>query len=219
MNIYAVVEGAVGEKEVYRSWISMVNPDLRYANRIADVTQDHFCIISGGGYPNYFDVIRDAVEDVAANQQFDRLVIGIDSEDMSEEEKRAEVVDLVEAMNTAIDYRVVVQHFCLETWGLGNKVIVSRNPTNKTLREYLRYYNVAELDPALLPALPERDLNRAQWSEKYLRLLLNEKYRNLSYSKSNPKVLLHPRYFARVRDRYQTTGHIASFSSFLTAFI
>ena len=82
MNIYLVVEGHVGEKKVYGFWVPLMNPALSVTNNIDLVTEDCLYIISGGGYPNYFEVMGDAIEDVATSSLFDRLVIAIDSEDV-----------------------------------------------------------------------------------------------------------------------------------------
>src|SRR5262245_58688133 len=122
MNIYVVVEGRVVEKAVYTVWIPEINNALVPAALPADVVGDNrFIILSGNGYPQYFDTIRAALEDVASSNTFQRLVICIDSEDMTLEEKRAEVIAFVEGTEYRhVDYRVVVQHFCFETWALGN---------------------------------------------------------------------------------------------------
>jgi hypothetical protein len=219
MNIYLVVEGRVGEKRVYGFWVPLVNPALKIINNMEDVTQDCVYIISGGGYPNYFDVISDGIEDVATGDLFDRLVIAIDSEDMSYQDKKNEIQSFVGSHDRRIDYRIIIQHFCLETWALGNRAIITRYPKSSSVREYRKYFDVLVNDPELLPGYPKEDLNRAQFAEKYLRFVLNEKYTNLSYSKRNPQALLDIKYYERVRSRYFDTGHIASFSDFLGAFI
>ena len=219
MNIYLVVEGRVGEKQVYGFWVPLVNPVLKITNNIEEVTENCLHVISGGGYPNYFDVIADGIKDVEANKTFDRLVIAIDSEDMSYEDKKTEIQTFIKDYKTLIDYRIVVQHFCLETWALGNRVIFPRNPKNSHIREYRNYFNVLINDPELLPDYPKEELNRSQFAEKYLRFTLNDKYKNLSYSKNNPQALLHITYFERVRSRFLETGHISSFRDFLEAFI
>jgi hypothetical protein len=219
MNIYLVVEGPVGEKRVYSSWVPLVNPNLIVKESIVDVTHNCLYIISGGGYPNYFDVISDGVKDVSDTHLFDRLVVAVDSEDMSYDEKREEVVDFIEGFGMRVEYRVIVQHFCLETWALGNRVIVTRYPQNPNIRIFRRIFDVLTEDPELLPDLPDELLTRAQFAEKYLRGLLNEKYRNLTYSKRNPTALLNYLYFERVKSRFIDTRHIASFNDFLQAFV
>ncbi len=217
MNVYLVVEGR-GEKRVYAHWVPLVNPSLSVVDGIDQVTNNNIFIISGEGYPHYFDVIENGVYDVANDNNFDRLVIAIDAEDMAYEEKRQEIIGFIEGLQTKIEYRVIVQNFCLETWALGNKKIFPRNPTTDCVRAYQAIYNVLENDPEQLPGWPEKELNRSQFSVKYLRCLFNEKYRNLAYTKSNPSVLLHHSYYKRVKERFETTDHIASFNDFLTAF-
>ncbi len=219
MNIYLVVEGPIGEKFVYAHWVPLVNPALAIANNINEVHDNNLLIISGGGYPNYFDVIGDGARDVSESSLFDRLVIAVDSEEMSYEEKCDEIADFMQGLDVNIDYRIIIQHFCLETWALGNQAIFSRQPRNSRLIRYRQVYDVLVNDPARLPGLPSEDLTRSQFAEKYLRSLLNEKFRNLTYTKHNPGALLHDKYFSRVRDRYLKTGHIASFKGFLEAFI
>lgn len=187
-------------------------------NTIFDITDNHFAIIAGGGYPNYFDIIEAAIEDVNSAGNIDRLVIAIDSEDMSFEEKHREVLDFVRNKPCAAPIFIVVQHFCLETWALGNKRVGPRNPRNPALRKYKEVFNVLANHPELLPPYPPAGLNRAQFAEVYLRAMLNDKHKNLSYSKRNPRALLHKTYFTEVKKRFETTGHIASFATFLEAF-
>ena len=174
MNVYLVVEGT-GEKPVYAHWAPLVNPDLSVVDSLDEVKNNNLIIFSGGGYPNYFDVIEAGIEDVAGNEHLDRLVIAVDSEEMSYEEKREEIEEFVTAFGRDLNYKVVVQHFCLETWALGNQVIITRKPKDPKLREYKEYFDVLKEDPELLPGYPKEDLLRAQFAERYLKKLLNEK--------------------------------------------
>lgn len=219
MNIYLVVEGPIGEKQVYAHWVPLVNPQLRLVSELSSVGNDNFVIYSGGGYPNYFEVIESGVRDVEAHAHIDRLVIAVDSEEMALSEKWTEINDFIQGLKTSIDYRIVVQHFCLETWALGNRSIVSRKPKDHKLRDYINHYNVLSQDPELMPGYAIEKLNRSQLAERYLRRLLIDRYRNLTYTKSNPVVLLNDKYFARVKDRCLETNHIRSFKDFLSAFV
>lgn len=218
MNVYLVVEGK-GEKKVYAHWVPLVNPNLSVVDSLEEVQHNNLIIFSGGGYPNYLEVVEAGVEDVVGNEKLDRLVIAIDSEEMSYEEKRREIEKVVDASGKNLDYKIIVQHFCLETWALGNKVIVSRNPKNLQLQQYRNHFDILNRDPELLPDYPIEDLSRSQFAARYLTKLLNEKYKALTYKKGNPKPLLHDMYFKRVKMRLETTGHIASFEDFLTAFV
>lgn len=218
MNYYVVVEGKV-EKDVYREWIPFVNPELTYIDTFEAVTDNNFYLITGGGYPGYYDVIDNAIEDVNENRRFDRLVISIDSEELSRQERYDEVSAFLSGRRITAEVRIVIQHFCIETWGLANRKVFSTKSQIEKLREYKNFYHVRINDPELLPAYPNEGLNRSQFAEKYLRLGLNDKFRNLTYTKKAPKVLLHPKYFAEVKSRFIETRHIPSFESFLSAFV
>lgn len=218
MNIYVVVEGEVGEKKVYQHWIPLVNPILTPIDYITQVTTNNFYIISGNGYPNYFNTIKNAIDDVANNPQFNRLVVAVDSEDIDFATKYTEIDDYIQSFGTSIDYRIIIQHFCLETWALGNKNIYVRNPQDTQLIQFQSIWNVSTQDPELLPPLVSH-LNRAHSAELYLRKLLQEKYRNLTYTKRRPEALLNNTFFNRVKNRCTQDRHVQSFEHFLNAFI
>ena len=219
MNIYLVVEGLVGEKQVYAHWVPLVNPSLRVVNFIDEIVNDHLIIYAGMGYPSYLEMIRNGIDDVKRNAHIDRLVIAVDSEDMSCEDKYQEIDAYVKLCGAPLNYRIIVQHFCLETWALGNQALVTRRPSDPALQEYRKEFDVLGRDPQLLPSYPKENLNRSQFAARYLKKLLNEKHRNITYSKSNPRALLHDKFYYSVKTRFEKTGHIDSFDNFLTAFI
>jgi len=219
MNYFIVVEGKKVEPYVYNKWISYLNPKLHPINHISEFKEDNYLIFPGYGYPFYFEVINNAIQDVLNNPIIDYLIIAIDSEEMTYEEKYQEIHDFISDYIDKINITIVVQHFCIETWALGNRLIIKRNPENSQLKRYIRYFNVVSNDPELLPPLEQEQLNRSQFAEKYLRKALNDKYRNLTYSKNKPDVLVHPKYFQQVKLRYDTTKHIQSFGKFLDAFV
>lgn len=217
MNIYIVTEGKA-EKIVFKHWIAKINPSLSCIERLDDLSNNNYYIISGNGYPNYFDIIEDAIQDV--NQlSFERLVVSLDSEEMTRQEKYDEVEEFISQKYCVADIRIVVQHFCFETWALGNRKLIRANHSLPKLGEYKSFFNVKINDPELLPGKPDEGLNRSQLAGKYLRLAINDRNRNLTYTKGNPKFLVHPTYFTEVKSRLTGTGHIASFEDFLRAFV
>jgi hypothetical protein len=218
MNIYIVVEGEICEVKVYKHWIPLVNPTLTYVDHISEMQEDNFSIISGMGYPQYLGVIEDAIGDINDYGNIDRLVVTVDSEEMSYEEKFNEINGIVSETNCVAEVFIVVQHFCLETWALGNRLIIRKNTQSLKLKEYKTFFDVRINDPELLPGYEAEELNRAQFAFKYLKLALNERYRKLSYTKNNPKALLNDKYFEQVKKRLEDTGHISSFRFFLNAF-
>lgn len=217
MNIYVTTEGVV-ETIVYKYWIPYINPNLTCVDYLQDVTDNNFILFSGGGFPHYFEVIANAIEDVNLNSAFDRLVISVDSEEETYAAKRSEILGFVAQTHCRVEVRVIIQHFCFETWGLGNIRIVRPNTQSQLLRKYRAIFDVRSNDPEDLPPNNEEELNRSQFAEKYLRVALNDKFRNLTYSKRNPRALLHNTYFNQLQSRFSNTGHIASFHDFLNAF-
>ena len=219
MNIHIAVEGVIGEVKVYKAWVTLVNPRLSYASHISEVVNDNFSIVAGGGFPQYYDTIDAAIDDVNNHGNIQRLVISVDSEEFSYQDKYNEIEDHISGSSCLAEIWIVVQHFCLETWALGNQIILTRHPHSDRLRQYINFFNVSIEDPELLPGYSQEQLNRAQFAAKYLKCALNEKFSKLTYSKSNPIALLHPNYFNRVKQRLDSTGHIKSFAHFLRAFV
>ena len=219
MNISVIVEGATGSKRIYRNWIPLINPNITYVETVSGITRNNFAITAAYGYPQYFDMIDRAIDDVNHFHNIDRLVIAVDSEDSSCADKYIEVADFVASKTCRAQIFIIIQHFCIETWALANKRVCKLNPCNNVLIKYKRFFDVRQRDPELLPPYPKEELNRAQFAERYLRAILNEWNRNLGYSKHNPKALLSRSYFDQVKNRFDTTAHIRSFATFLDAFI
>jgi hypothetical protein len=220
MNIFVTVEGKA-EVQVYKRWIPYINPQITYAGySVFDLTTDSFAIVSGRGFPYYLEVIKNAVEDVNNADNVDRLVIAVDSEDMTRREKYAELWSFVdkECAPCAVPIIIIVQHFCLETWALGNRRSGPREPQSEKLKEYKSFFCVYENDPELLPPYRPRYRTRAQFAKSYLKAMLNDWNKNLSYSTKRPNALFPRSYFGEVKKRRDTTDHIASFGSFLEAF-
>lgn len=218
MNYYIVVEGAT-EKKVYAKWIPLMNPSLKQIHSLGDANQDDFIIFDGGGYPSILGMIDDGIADLVNLGNDYRLVVIIDSEEMSRQAKYNEIDAYIKGktVGVSIDYRIVVQHFCFETWALGNRKIVSSNPSNPELVQYLRHFHVRQNDPELLTVIPIEDLTRARFAEKYLRKLLHQKFRQ-TYTKRNPVTVTHLHYFTELKNRLRDTGHINSFNELLATF-
>ena len=215
MNIYVLVEGKT-EKVVYKTWIPYVNPDLTYVNYPVELADNQFAIVSAMGYPDYLELIDSAVEDVVSSAAIDRLVVAIDSEEMTRAEKYDEVEARIQSIDRSIDYRIIVQHFCLETWALGNRRVVRALPQEANLKLFKGVYDVRVRDPGELPAYKE--WNRAQFAYRFLRAAFRDRWGSLTYSKSNPSQLRNKSYLEQLDYRLSATGHIESFEAFKTAF-
>lgn len=216
MNFYVVTEGTV-EATVYKSWIPSMNPALSYVETPAQLVTDNFTIVSGRGYPFFMGVIKNAIAQIQSSPLDARLIICVDSEDATYQQKYDEVADHVAKHQVgALDCRIVIQHFCFEAWALGNRRTPRKISRNEDLIEYRAHYDVLHLDPEGLP--PIYDLNRAQFAEVYLRRIINDRSARLSYSKHNPAVDADPTYFQELTRRFGESGHISSFERFEMAF-
>lgn len=215
MNIYIVVEG-VAERKIFPSWINILKPELSQVFTLDEVIDNNFYLISGNGFPNYYDYIDDAIETINSTNKFDKLIISVDSEKQSKQEKYEGISAFLVDKHCTAEIRIIIQYFCLETWLLGNRKVGPRNPKTQELRNYKTHYDVFAEDPELLPDYPLRSLNRAQFAFLYLKKMLQEK--RMNYSKGSPKAVCHPRYFEEVKLRHHSTSHIGSFSSFMDAF-
>lgn len=218
MNVYVVVEG-VTEFIVYPHWINQINESLIRVTHPTLVTNNNYYLISGHGYPQMKDIIKAAVLDTNSIEDFDRLVIAIDSEDFEADIRKKEFESLIHGLNPRVEVKFISQHFCFETWALGNLKIAPRNPKSVELKEYKKLFDVTINDPQKLPANDLLDLNRSQFAFQYLKKLINDKGKNLSYQKNNPILVTHEKFFLEVKNRMLSTPHIRYFQTFLDAFI
>jgi hypothetical protein len=218
MNIYVVAEGP-SEKKIYSNWIPAVNNLLSLIESVDAVYENNFYIIHAGGYPAILQAIENAIEDIREYPQFTRLVISVDSDELSREDKFKEMFDFINEKKIKFDVRIIVQHFCLETWALGNKRIIRAISQNAKLIEYRKLFDVREQDPELLPALEKEQFTRSQFAKKYLRLMINDRRNTMSYSVTDPSAVTEITYYEQVKRRYEITHHLDSFSAFLSAFV
>ncbi len=218
MNYYILVEGKA-EFRVYPDWIKWANPKLKRVYSLDEIKFNNFYIFSGEGYPQYkTNNIPAAIEDCNCYKKIDQLVIAADSEEMSFQEKFEEISLFVQNYQSRVPIRIIIQHFCIECWGLANRVIIRRNPQQSTLIKYIQFFNVTNNDPELLPPYSDEDIGRVEFAYRYLHKAINDRNLSMTYSKSNPRVLKQNGYIDQIFRRLQETGHISSFQSFLNVF-
>ena len=95
---------------------------------------------------------------------------------------------------------LIFQNRCLESWLLGNRKIYSRNPQNKPLLDYTKYYDVSVNCPENMGRYQEFNTH-AQFHEAYLRALFEAK--NITYSKKRPGDVLKAFYLEQLLTRIQ----------------
>lgn len=217
MNIYFLVEGRRTERKVYPRWLSHLLPGLRQVERFDAVTERNYFLFSGEGYPGLLRVhLPNAVEDVNKVGRYDYLVVCLDADEATRDQRAAEVHSaLANSGRTlkAAELRVVIQNRCIETWFLGNPRIVTRAAQSPILVSYLHFYDVTTQDPETMGVFPGFRTH-ATFHGAYLKEAFREK--NLTYTKQYPGHVCDPAYLDQLMRRVQTRPtDLASFQAFL----
>ncbi len=216
MKVYLLVEGKRTERKIYPHWLSYLIPDLKRMDSFDEDCVNGYFLVSGFGYPHLLDeVLPDSIEDINKVGDYNYFVIVLDSEEFSIQERKEEVNEFLSKKNIypkKAEIITIIQNRCIETWLLGNRKIISANPTSILLREYLAYYNVKEKDPELMGEYVNCR-NHADFHFKYLKEIFVEK--NLSYSKTKPGHAKDESYLGELVSRLANTGDLNSFRYFI----
>lgn len=216
MNVYFLLEGKRSEPQVYSAWLSILAPGLtRVAHHDAVQSRNYF-LFSAGGYPGIVSKhLGNAVRDVNAVGKYQYLVVALDADDASVDERYEEIESALNQSGLVLrnaELILVIQNRCIETWFLGNRRVVTRNPQNTDLRDYLAFYNVSQDDPELMPCYPGFT-TISQFHHAYLRAVFAEK--NLVYSKRDPGHVRDAEYVAELRRRLANDPtHLRSLRTF-----
>lgn len=219
MNAYIIVEGDTTETKVYPEWLRILAPSLKRIRYIDDFSQNNYYLFSGHGIPSIYNHICNAIEDInnfnaAKGFVIDVLMICMDTE----EETRDDILDTLSeylqnrhiSLNPPCRLVVFEHNVAMETWFLGNTILLRPNVQEPTLLKFRNFYNVRENDPELMDNIaPDLFSTKAQFHCAYLKEIFKENH--MKYSKSNPKEVCKQAYLERLIERYRKTGHIASF--------
>lgn len=188
MNLYFLVEGLT-ERKVYPQWLThLLPPGFSRVNNANLAVNNNYFLISGGGYPSILDNhLRNSIEEVNECNNYDWLILVIDTDNMTAQDKIAEVeqfiIDKNIILNSSCHLQIITQKCCMETWFLGNNKIFPRNSHNADFINHSQFYDISQQDPELMTK-PEWFNNGSIsiYHETYLRKMLAEK--NIRYSKA-----------------------------------
>lgn len=204
MNIYFLVEGNSTEKKIYPKWLEYLIPNLVRVKYHDQVEKNNYYLVSGQGYPRIlYDGLENAVDKILEIPKYDYLVICIDADEESVEERIRYVREFIS--NKDIDLgktkiEIIVQNRCIETWLLGNKKIFdSRQPLEQPLLDYVNYYDVSQHNPEEMGKYEMR--NHADFHYEYLKEVFRSK--NITYSKKRPNDAKEKYYFEALQKRVQ----------------
>lgn len=215
MNLYFLLEGKRTEPKIYPKWLSVLLPSYNKIQSAYDAYNNNYYMFSGMGYPSLLhNHLKNSIEEVNEIGVYNYLIIVLDSEDETIEQRKSEVRDFLQKnkIQSSCEIKIIVQHRCIETWLLGNKKIFKRNPEDEELLAFKNFYDVSQKDPEKCPKFQGYNTH-ALFHLDYLKAVLNE--RKLNYSKNNPRDVTEKHYLKELINRTDE-GHIASFNDLLT---
>ncbi|MBD2133031.1 hypothetical protein H6F47_11465 [Sphaerospermopsis sp. FACHB-1094] len=217
MNLYFLVEGKRTENKVYPAWLKHLLPELQQVKNFDEVDKNNFYLFSANGYPSIiYDHLPNAILDIQENGKYNYLVLCLDAEENTVSEIKQEIYDFLKREKPDMDnieMVIIIQNRCLETWFLGNRKIYTRNPQDKPLLEYTRYYDVSIDCPELMGQYQNFNTH-AKFHEAYLKELFRVK--NIYYSKRNPGDVVKQFYLQQLIDRIKSENtHLPTFQTFI----
>lgn len=216
MNLYIIVEGRRTEKKVYPEWLNYLIPELNRVNWAFEATSNCYFLFNGNGFPALLhNHLKNSIKEVNELKKFNYLVLVLDVDETTVEFRINEVNNFIKESNLKlIDCELIIipQDKCIETWFLGNKTIYKSNPQSISLRDYVKFYNVKDNDPELMPVFNGFNTH-SQFHADYCTEFLRE--RNIRYSKNNPNGVVEEVYLTKLIERTTETNHIKSFKSFI----
>ena len=220
MNIYFLLEGRSTEKKIYESWLKYLLPELTKVQHYYQANYNNYCLVSANGYPSIIhDYIPDAIEKIKETDKYNYLVICIDAEEETAVSKKQEIENFISQKDLRLKLGKVklisiIQNRCIETWLLGNrKMFHSRQPLEKSLSDYAKYYDVSVKDPELMGNYSQ-DYNHAQFHCSYLKEIFKAK--KISYTKKNPGEAKNKSYLDELTKRFRLEPeHLQTFQDFI----
>ncbi|MFZ2449614.1 MAG: hypothetical protein WAW36_03745 [Methylovulum miyakonense] len=217
MNLYFLVEGQT-ERKVYPKWLAHLLPDgFSRVNAAKQAIENNYFLISGGGYPSILDNhLRNSVEEVNQYGNYDWLILAIDADEMSAQDKINEVEFFIKTEKIVLTsncaLKVIVQNCCMETWFLGNRKVYKQNPHLSELGHFSDFYNVYQNDPELMTKPNSYQGSLGDYHHEYLKQMLLE--RNIRYSKTKPNHVVENHYVTQLKNRINETAHLPSLNDF-----
>jgi len=219
LNVYFLVEGEKTEPQVYPQWLSHLVPKLSRVKFAQDAKENNYYLLSGMGSPRLLtNELANSVAEINELGNYNYLVLVIDADDMTAQDKINEVEQHIKieniVLNSHCQLRVITQKYCMETWFLGNRKVYTKTlGKNNDFYHHAKFYDVTQQDPEFMTKLSGFDKSVSIYHETYLRKMLAEK--NIRYSKSNPREVGESYYLDELKKRVNETNHLSSLKNFL----
>lgn len=211
MNLYLLLEGKRSEARIYPAWLAAFAMPFYRMMRVDDVLASSgrsFFSFSANGYPSIIgEHLKKAVKDVANYAGYDWLVVCLDVDESSVDQRVREVEEAAASAGlgaTATQLFVVAQSRCIESWLLGNPKLIGDAPP-PYLAELRDFYDVRKYCPERM-GYPRNYINHAQFHFHYAREAFKAK--RMRYSKSEPGDAATASYLSSLRSRVERDGDV-----------
>ncbi|MCU0541107.1 MAG: hypothetical protein MUE44_02835 [Oscillatoriaceae cyanobacterium Prado104] len=216
MNLYFLVEGTHSERKIYPAWLDYLLPELQRVYNYYDANVKNYYLISGQGYPSFYNFITTSVQEINSTGKYNYFVLCLDADENTVSERHAEINDFLTNQKLELkktELVLIVQNRCLESWLLGNRKIYTKNPQDPPLLDYTKYYDVSVNCPENMGKYPDFNTH-AQFHAAYLRKLFEAK--NTSYSKKDPGDARKEFYLNQLLERIKAhPEHLITFRYFI----
>jgi hypothetical protein len=217
MNVFFLVEGRHTERKVYPKWLCHLVPSLTQVAKPSFVKANHFCIVSGHGYPSILTYLGNSVEEANRLDCFDFFVIVVDADDKTVSERETEIMNYMMKegikLSNKIELIIISQRVCIETWFLGNRKIFKKNVDDPILSKWISFYNVKTDDPEEMLLFPNFSDAIGSFHKVYFKKMMFE--RNLKYTEQTTNSVEAKTFLDQIIKRYKQ-GDIVSFGKFLS---
>lgn len=219
MKFYMLVEGKSTEVKVYPKIIEYYRPEMQQVFDLSELKENRYFIYSGMGIPSLYDKIWPTVEDIrmfnaSHEQKIDFLLISLDADVRGSVEATYEKIvrELQKANADEIDWRIIIQNKCIESWFLGNAEAFPKNYSEE-FKPYAEYFNVAEYDPEEMESPQPESMSVGTYTKKYLKKMLRET--GGTYTERKVNTVTSKEYIAGMQKRIEDTEHLNSFREFV----
>lgn len=220
MNYYFLLEDEKSLLKVLPYWLEYMEFNCIRVPDISQVIDNNYILQSGQGITQLITkVLFDTIDTIQCNpNKIDKLVVILDSESISVEQRKNEVADKIkEKYNIdALSFEIViiVCNHCFETWLLGKTELYPQLVEKESyFYPYYTHYNIGICDPENM--LPPLHLNEtiAQYHFHYFHELM--RYKRLRYTKKKPDIVSKKEFFIGLCQRIENTEHISSFKQLI----
>ena len=221
MNYYCLLEDEKSFMKVLPKWLEYMNFKATRVVDIQAVVKDNYILQSGKGVTRLITkVLFDTIDTIISNpNKIDKLIIMVDTESETEEYRKAQIWNKIEAKYdiSKFDFEILifVCNHCFESWLLGAKGIYPSGEVDSKsdFYPYFSHYNISVNDPELMMVPENVQDTIAKYHFHYLCELF--RYQRIRYTKSRPTVVMQEWYYNELKSRIEKTSHLKSFAKFV----